>query len=513
MMQKLKSIIVNLKQKTLRIPAESQVILFLSIVLSTYTFSRAALLSMTHDEVGTYLGYALHPVWDILTFKNLQLNNHLLNTLLIKLSITVFPDNEFTIRLPNLIGHILYLLFSWKILRQVSKDKYLIIAGFILLNVNPYLLDFFSCARGYGLEITMMMISIYFMIRFINEKKPVQTGLSMLFGSLGVLGNFTYLTAFLSTIVVINLIVVFNLWEYSAPWTRKVLRLLKANVPVILITVVLGVTIYGPINRLESLGEFSERANADSFWGNLVTSLFRHSLYQQYDSPDPEKVLTLFVQILLIISVITAGYGFLRRKTEIKRSPFLFLLIFVTVIGSGFYLQHVWLGSRYPQQRTALFLYPLIILLMAGLVDQLLSLRKIVIPCRVIILAIAMISVIHFVNASNIQYFLDWRYDSDTRQMLRENGDQFKAMALEQNRRIVIGTYWLYKPGIEFYERKDSLIKWIRQVTYRDNFLQEADFYYIPGEFKDSLNKFSPGILKEYPVSGAVLWQAPTGRD
>ena len=92
-----------------KISNEDLIFIILSLGLAGYTFIRAAGAAITHDEVGGYLGYSIHPVMDILRFTNLQLGNHVLNSLLVKLTAYLFGVSEFSLRLPNLIGHLLYL--------------------------------------------------------------------------------------------------------------------------------------------------------------------------------------------------------------------------------------------------------------------------------------------------------------------------------------------------------------------------------------------------------------------
>lgn len=113
-----------------------------------YTCLRAYSLSFTHDESVTCLNFASSTIEDILTFNGPSpSNNHLLNSLLVKASASLFDPKEFFLRLPNLIAHILYLCASFLILQRL-KSPLIGLGGFVILNSNPFLLDFFSIARG-----------------------------------------------------------------------------------------------------------------------------------------------------------------------------------------------------------------------------------------------------------------------------------------------------------------------------------------------------------------------------
>ena len=47
----------------------------------------------------------------------------------------------------------------------------IVIAGFVLLALNPFVLDFFSLARGYGLALACLMSSLYLLARA-HEEEP-----------------------------------------------------------------------------------------------------------------------------------------------------------------------------------------------------------------------------------------------------------------------------------------------------------------------------------------------------
>ena len=74
--------------------------------LLVYVFWRAAALSMTHDEAHTYLAFHNVSVWSCFWSSDCweNANNHLLNTLLMQWSVTMFGPKEWAIRLPNVGG-------------------------------------------------------------------------------------------------------------------------------------------------------------------------------------------------------------------------------------------------------------------------------------------------------------------------------------------------------------------------------------------------------------------------
>lgn len=89
----------------------------------SYIILRAVKIPVTHDEAGTILNYASRSIYSIITYEDPIPNNHLLNTLLIKFSISVLGLNEFACRLPNLIGGFMYLWFGIKISNLFSQKN------------------------------------------------------------------------------------------------------------------------------------------------------------------------------------------------------------------------------------------------------------------------------------------------------------------------------------------------------------------------------------------------------
>jgi len=131
---------------------------------------RAWQLSMTHDEALTLAWHVPRKVKHILLFKTPGLpdNNHLLHTLLVKLSIHLFGGGEFSARLPSLFGYALYLSACYLSLKLVTRRLWMIL-GSLLLAFHPYLLDFFSIARGYALGMGLMMTGLYLFLKWLGN--------------------------------------------------------------------------------------------------------------------------------------------------------------------------------------------------------------------------------------------------------------------------------------------------------------------------------------------------------
>jgi len=166
---------------------------------------RAARAPLTYDEANTYLSFISSNILAIFNFNTA--NNHFLNSLLAKISSAVAGSSEFVLRLPNLLAFAAYLLFAFLILDRFVKTKIIVLCGYLLLSLNPFVLDYFSLCRGYGLSLGFLMASLFFFFSFLDKElghKPdayrrLQFSLTAL--SLGILANFSLLNVYLGLIV------------------------------------------------------------------------------------------------------------------------------------------------------------------------------------------------------------------------------------------------------------------------------------------------------------------------
>lgn len=189
------------KPGTIAYPA---IIIGSSLAFLIYVIVRAVRVPITIDEAATYLNYVSSDILAIFRFDST--NNHFLNTLLTKICWALGGPSEFALRLPNLMAYVVFLFFSFRILDRFAKDKIIAISGFFLLNLNPYVLDFFSLSRGYGLSLAFLMAALFFFFSFLDrtiEGRPGQyrqLNLSLAAASLAVLSNFSLLNVYVSLV-------------------------------------------------------------------------------------------------------------------------------------------------------------------------------------------------------------------------------------------------------------------------------------------------------------------------
>ena len=129
------------------------------IGFSTFIFYKAFITEITVDEAYSFLNYSY--VENVL---NIGIaNNHLLNSYLVTL-FQNFGYSEIFLRLPNVIFGWIYIAL---VINVSLKSKNYLLSLFLLI-LNPYVIDFFSISRGYGITTSLIFLSIYSYLYFKN---------------------------------------------------------------------------------------------------------------------------------------------------------------------------------------------------------------------------------------------------------------------------------------------------------------------------------------------------------
>ena len=162
-----------------------------ALVVGVYITARAFLVPLTYDEAAAYYLYIDNDLGALFDFDNA--GNHLLNTLLTRLSVMAFGASPIALRLPNVLAGVLYLAVVVAFVRRVPLPA-IGFAGSVLLATNPYLIDFFALGRGYGLAVALLLAAVFALLRH-------ALALSLVLAALAVAANFSTLPAFLAIVL------------------------------------------------------------------------------------------------------------------------------------------------------------------------------------------------------------------------------------------------------------------------------------------------------------------------
>jgi hypothetical protein len=474
------------------------VVILLGLSLVFYTNYRAATLSITHDEGVIYKLISMHSRWDILNYIIPQ--DHMLNTLLIKFSCQQFKDNEYVLRLPNLLGHLAYIIFSILLLIRM-KNPWIIIPGFILLNFNPYLLDFFSVARGYGLSVSFMMVSFYYAYSFIQTRKKIPLILGFLFAVLSVLTVYTLLNYFVALCALIALMMLIWLAEGRFRITKEILIAYGWYALIIIGSLAwLYFRLREPLQRVQS-ENFIYGENQTNFLEGTLRPIAFRTIYN-LQSAISVTLISLGVIFFWGLSLLAMTIMMIRRNFSFTSRMIFSSVVILAVIASSVIIQNEWLGIRYVSNRTATFIAALMVLPLLGLTDEMTRARLFKVPGLLMIYFIAGFFFINTARHANFKWYLEWKYDSTTREMMH---DLCNDVGPNPSKTITMGILWLEEPGINFYKKTWDL-DWLESVN-RNGYVGDFDYFYVVDAdsvlskdiFKDKIK------IKSYKDSGMIL--------
>jgi len=429
---------------------------------------------------------------DIISYANPGTNNHILNTLLMKLFQALFGTSELILRLPNILAHILYLIFSFKIFNRYSERNAILF--FILMNANPFLIDFFSLARGYGIAISLMVTAFYFYCRFLENQKNKYHVIAMLLLCVAALANFAFISLVLGFILVHN-------FFYFFIFNRKISfkNLWQINYSNLIFLFLLAAVCYEPIRKIIQL-KLLWFGGVDGFWKDTVGSMaetFSYSSPYQFLIVIGCKILVIVFSIFFIARII--AYIFTKNSINLTQKIVLFfgLNLFLIVLIS--FSQHLFLNTPFMMDRFALFLYPIFILMSSFLIVDLSQYSYKYITRGVLILLVTLFFG-HTCYSLNSYWYYKWKEERCTKELLAE---LYKVKQYEPSKKITLGIGWQFFSTLEFYVKTRKL-DWIT-LDYNAVTMHKNEYFYLVRSDYDKFPKECFELIHQYQSADNYL--------
>ena len=464
-------------------------------LLFVYTALKAYLLAITWDEAFSYLEFVRNGIFIEEKFNGMSANNHLLNTWMQILLVKCFGVHEFVLRIPALLTHLLFLIYSAKLVSHFH-NKWLIIASFLILNLNPYLVDFFSMARGYGLSIGFMMASIYYLYVFHKELKTRMAAVSLIFSTLGVLSNFVLLNYMLSLYAVILFLYFYHSKIACIP-TAEPGFLKKLITPTLIFLLSLAFIL--PVGLALKNADALYFGSSEGFWKGTVYSIVDRCFFELGYNYWLQRIAKAFMVVIIAGACI-------RSFLQIKRKQFsqqgLFLVSSLMLLGMciiSTVLQNWLFHTPYLLDRTALFLMVLFTVVLVSFVNEYAMEKS---WAAGIAYVTAIITVIHMSLSLNLDYVLEWKLDMNTKEMLIDL-EKIKTIPQEKSNVSLNIPLW-YEQGINFY-RDIYQLTWLNHISRSKKRNLLDDYYYLSPRELAVLSPDSIEILKTYPVTQNAL--------
>ncbi|MDR3681423.1 MAG: hypothetical protein P4L41_15760 [Flavipsychrobacter sp.] len=346
-----------------------------------------------------------------------------------------------------------------------------------MLVANPFLIDFFGLARGYGLAISLMMAGIYFIWRWLKTSKLINLLVFNICAMLATYSHFTLINFYVAAFLAINAVEYYKIknafGSLAVNYSKPILRLLIINGINILFMFITTLLLWEPLRKITKIHMFEYGGNkglvSDTIY-SLIVSSFYHVTVSYFWGMALSWVVAITILSIFIKWLYTM---FRKRKSFLTESYMLiFLNCTLVVILLCSVIQHYILDNDYFIGRFALFLYPLFILNVCfsfRIIHN--NFPKIVITVGNIF---GIILLINFLYNANVKSYLDWEYDSDTKHMMNILEKHHDKYAMGQN--IKLGITWYFEPTVNFY-RITKKLDWLEPAD-REGLLKSDNYIY-----------------------------------
>ncbi len=459
---------------------QKSILFVLAGLLFIYVAVRAFLLNLTPDEVFS-MQLSVHPftVYPE-TYTDLAANHHWLNSWGMWLFSGIFGDSAFVLRLPNVLAYLVYLWFTYRLSALLAPPKYVVIA-FLLLNVHPYMLDFFSLARGYGLALAGIMAAVFYLISFVKTGEIRLAYFSFLAIALALLSNFNTLPLFL--------IITALLIAASFPFSGIVPKVsFRYRDPLFLFLggAALLALILPHIFAMKDAEALYY--GSPELWEGTVNTLATSVAYNAPYAGNNHFV-SLKPVIHFMNAVIIAGIIIWFRQKEMPLSDrfldqlpvLLFPALLIVLV-----LQHYLLDVLYPINRTAL---PVFILYLLAFSRSLLFICNSFRYLKYIPYFVALPFAVHFAFMANSSHTLEWRAAGQLEQYVDRIASE-NQQAIASGKKITLSTNGVSGVVLDYVSGKAE-ISWLKVNTHWDTTAFPVADYYIleKGNYRYLKNK------------------------
>jgi hypothetical protein len=383
-----------------------------------WAVARACVQSITIDEADTYLFWVARndlSHWDVAS------NNHVLNSLLMRLFTSVFGVSHLSVRAPALIGAALYIFAAYLLCRKLTPDLRVQWPVFVCLVYNPFVFDYLVAARGYALALGFLMCMLA--VAAYSRLDAAACALCSVCAALSFAANFPF--AFVDAFALLAILT----WACAgteATGTR--VRLLGACVlPGLLVSIFLSApaVLHWPKGQLNfgahSLGEmFSTVARASMY--RLNPLMVNPLLYPILQHAKP---------FLLPALLVLAAWQWVRWRPAVSGA---LLGILTATIGAHWLLLklfHVLL----PMDRTAIWIVPLCVLAIGAAAAN-----------RRALTVMLYVMSFYFLLCLRLNYFKEWDWDADVNKI-------YPVLAWYNHTYGVrdVASNWQYGSALNFY--------------------------------------------------------------
>lgn len=313
------------------------------LLVSFYLVLRTCFVDITDDEAWSY--FNVKHFWWVETL--CSGNTHWFNFLAIKAALLLGLEKACHLRWFSLLSGITFLYIGYLWIKSFDNLAIKLLA-FSLLFLNPYVIEYFTLARGYSAALCFMAMSLYF---YTTTDKKMIVSLSLLFAGCSAIANFNFFYFF----------VPFSAMYFYKHYFQNRLECFKNKQFYIDGLYALGI-VFLVLRALSFIKECSN--DIGSFGGeDLVSSVFGSIIdtliYGRFIIPSLLKNTLGYSMLGLVLFACVYGLvTFKRHANSLYYHSSLILLGMLFLVVFNNWVFHV----LYPTERTALMFYPLMVI-------------------------------------------------------------------------------------------------------------------------------------------------------
>lgn len=386
----------------------------LCAIVLCYVIARAALVPFVHDEAATYSMYV--QVGEFLPWRShWDAGNHFLSTGLGIVADRVLGMRQWALRGASVLAFVLYANGTWRLGKPINSRlvRWCAWSGLLLC---PFVLEFFSLFRGYGLAMAFMLVGLDGLIRLVRGGAVRHASQALIGFALANACILSLLPLWSMVLLVAGGLLLATARTTSERFRRMMIWLVIGALPFLF---ALRVS-----REMQAVGLFYH-GSLDGFFGVTLRTLCHFVL-------GSGSVLVMAV-VVITFSCTTAVAVHRWRRSGTWRHP---LMVCVGLLWADVLSRvpmAVLLGVNYPEDRAALHMVPLCILSVAYAVDVIARRLEPVRSAAVILLYLPLRTIF----TANTTHTSLWPDESVPVRFIQ----QMDELQNRQGRPLVIGAY------------------------------------------------------------------------
>ncbi|MCC6279292.1 MAG: hypothetical protein IT262_01735 [Saprospiraceae bacterium] len=464
----------------------------IAIAFGIYIVIRAWVMPITVDECSTAVSHVPRAVVDLLFLQtDANPNNHILNTLLIKGLTGLFGWHPFVVRIPALLGAFIYAWAGLQLSRKISAHAWIGVFAYTMLLFQPYLLEFFSLARGYALGLGLMLAAIWQAWRFLKEARWQNLHWSVVWAGLAVYANFTQVLFFIPFIGLL----LWSAWQTAGSFSNF---LIKTKYALLTLGIWAGLLAI-PLKKLSQHSEVQHWNPLATLFGSAEKSIRIATYHNPLVSNDTAHVLTLLAILFTIGVCHFAVKKWFEQQLKIANDPLLFTVLLLFGILSTNVLVVELTHTPYLEPRLALLYWPIFALSLAATAAWLY--QKAAKWAWIFMLPLGFLAAMNIRKSVNLREATEWWHDQYTYAVL----DYIKSVQQVENHPepYTFDTHGVMQNSYIFHLDLDprGFNRIVKPITWHPDRppTEDYEFYYAISE-----NEATP-ILNTYDM----VWKNP----